>query len=136
MQSLASTNPHWARVVHYSPFSLCVIHKKGLCPTSGDTNRLMMMMMTHDHLRVRSTALHAIHFSSFSYPYPTKWGWYNMFFISCDKDSAIIFTTDRLPDGNPPWKRLMTANAAGTNGLPCFPKHGGAQDNIFWSAIL
>jgi hypothetical protein len=24
---------------------LCVIHKKDLCPSSGDINRLMMMMM-------------------------------------------------------------------------------------------
>jgi hypothetical protein len=29
---------------------------------------------------------------------------------------------------------LSTANAAGTNGLKCFPKHGG--DNKFWSFIL
>jgi hypothetical protein len=34
---------------------------------------------------------------SFSYPYPTKWGRYNMF-SCCDKDSAFIFTTGRLPD--------------------------------------
>jgi hypothetical protein len=27
LQSLAPTNPHWARVLDYSPFSLCVIHK-------------------------------------------------------------------------------------------------------------
>jgi hypothetical protein len=39
---------------------------------------------------------------SFSYPYPTKWGWYHMFSSCCDKDSAIIFTTGRLPDVNPP----------------------------------
>jgi hypothetical protein len=43
--SLAPTNPHWARVVGYGPFSLCVIHKEGLCPSSDDINRLMMMMM-------------------------------------------------------------------------------------------
>jgi hypothetical protein len=42
LQSLAPTNPHWARVVGYGPFSLCVIHKEGLCPSSGDINRLMM----------------------------------------------------------------------------------------------
>jgi hypothetical protein len=41
------TNPHWALVVGYGPFSLCVIHKEGLCPSSGDVNRLMMMMKTH-----------------------------------------------------------------------------------------
>jgi hypothetical protein len=44
LQSLAPTNPQWARVVGYDPFSLWVIHKKGLCPSSGDINRLMMMM--------------------------------------------------------------------------------------------
>jgi hypothetical protein len=38
---------------------------------------------------------------------------------------------------NPPrgpstgWWVLTTANAAGTNGLTCFPKHGGAQINKF-----
>jgi hypothetical protein len=30
MQSLVPTNPHWARVVVYGPFSLWVIHKEGL----------------------------------------------------------------------------------------------------------
>jgi hypothetical protein len=43
LQSLAPTNPHWARVVGYGPFSLWVIHKEGLCPSSGDINRLMIM---------------------------------------------------------------------------------------------
>jgi hypothetical protein len=43
-QLLAPTNPHWARVVAYGPFSLCVFHKEGLCPSSGDINRLMMMI--------------------------------------------------------------------------------------------
>jgi hypothetical protein len=39
------SNPHWARVVGYGSFSLRVIHKEGLCPSSVDINRLMMMMM-------------------------------------------------------------------------------------------
>jgi hypothetical protein len=43
LQSLAHTNPHWAHVVGYGPFSLCVIHKEGLCPSNGDINRLMMV---------------------------------------------------------------------------------------------
>jgi hypothetical protein len=30
--------------VGYGPFSLWVIHKESLCPSSGDINRLMMMM--------------------------------------------------------------------------------------------
>jgi hypothetical protein len=38
--SLAPTNPHWARVVGYGPFSLWFIHKEGLCPSSGDINTL------------------------------------------------------------------------------------------------
>jgi hypothetical protein len=42
-QSLAPTNPHWACVVGYGPFSLCVIHKEGLCPSSRDINGLMKM---------------------------------------------------------------------------------------------
>jgi hypothetical protein len=47
LQPLAPTNPHWARVVGYGPFSLGVIHKDGLCPSSGEINGLMMMM-THE----------------------------------------------------------------------------------------
>jgi hypothetical protein len=41
------TNPYWARVVGYGLFSLCVIHMKGLCPSSVDINRLMMMNFTN-----------------------------------------------------------------------------------------
>jgi hypothetical protein len=41
----APNNPHWARVVGFGPFSLCVIHKEGLCLSSGDIKRLMIMMM-------------------------------------------------------------------------------------------
>jgi hypothetical protein len=43
--AVVNTKPHWARVVGYGPFSLWVIHKERLCATSGDINRLMMMMM-------------------------------------------------------------------------------------------
>jgi hypothetical protein len=44
-------HPHWARVLGYRLFSLCVIHKESLCPSSGDINRLMMMMMmTHTYI--------------------------------------------------------------------------------------
>jgi hypothetical protein len=39
LQTLAPTNPHWARVVGYGPSSW-VIHKEGLCPSNGDINRL------------------------------------------------------------------------------------------------
>jgi hypothetical protein len=41
LQSLTPTSPHWARVVGYGPFSFCVIHKEGLCPSSRDINRLI-----------------------------------------------------------------------------------------------
>jgi hypothetical protein len=42
MQSLAPTDPHWARLVGYGPFSgsLCVIHKESLCLSSGDINKV------------------------------------------------------------------------------------------------
>ncbi|RVE44983.1 hypothetical protein evm_010347 [Chilo suppressalis] len=33
------------------------------------------------------------------------------------------------------WWVLATADAAGTNGLTCLPKHGGARDSKFWSPI-
>jgi hypothetical protein len=46
LQSLAPTNPHWAREVGYGQFFLCVIYEEGLCPSNGDINRLMMMIMT------------------------------------------------------------------------------------------
>jgi hypothetical protein len=49
LQSLAPTNPHWAPVVGSCPVLLMVIHEKGLCPSSGVINRIMMMMK---HLRV------------------------------------------------------------------------------------
>jgi hypothetical protein len=45
---MVPTNPHLARVVDCDPFSLCVIHK-GLCPSSGDINRLMMIVMRGRH---------------------------------------------------------------------------------------
>jgi hypothetical protein len=44
LQLLTPINPHWARVAGYGPFSLCVIHMEGLCPSIRDINRLMMMM--------------------------------------------------------------------------------------------
>jgi hypothetical protein len=44
---IAQTNPHWACVVYYGPFSLCAINKKGLCRSRGDFNRLMMMIYFH-----------------------------------------------------------------------------------------
>jgi hypothetical protein len=42
---VGTANPHWARGGGYSPFSLCVIHNEGLCPSSGNINRLMIMMV-------------------------------------------------------------------------------------------
>jgi hypothetical protein len=50
------------------------------------------------HEEVQATTHHYISFiPSSSYSYPTRWDRYNML-----KDSAIIFTTGRLPDVNPP----------------------------------
>jgi hypothetical protein len=42
LQSSAPTNLQWARVMGYGPFLFGVIHKEGLCPISGDINRLIM----------------------------------------------------------------------------------------------
>jgi hypothetical protein len=32
--TVVTTNPHWARLVGYVPFYLCVIHREGLWPSS------------------------------------------------------------------------------------------------------
>jgi hypothetical protein len=45
LQSLTPTIPHWARVVGYGPFSICVLHKEGLWPSNGHINKLIMMMI-------------------------------------------------------------------------------------------
>jgi hypothetical protein len=58
--------------------------------------------------------------SSLSYPYPTKWGQYNMFLIMVWIDSAIIFMTGRPAWYQPSLKLegvLTIANAAGLNGF-------------------
>jgi hypothetical protein len=53
--------------------------------------------------RLPVTNLRDINFLIFVfYPYPTKWGRYNMFSSCCDKHSVIVFTTGRLPDVSPP----------------------------------
>jgi hypothetical protein len=49
LQSSASTNPHWARVMGYGSFSLWVIRKEGLCPSSGGI-RLMTVRTTARHV--------------------------------------------------------------------------------------
>jgi hypothetical protein len=36
---VSTHQPVLGLVVGYGPFSLCVIHKEGLCPNSGDINR-------------------------------------------------------------------------------------------------
>jgi hypothetical protein len=40
---------HWVCLVGYSPFSLCVNHKKDLCISSGDINRLMINKVKNHH---------------------------------------------------------------------------------------
>jgi hypothetical protein len=52
------------------------------------------------HMAKTARIVYLISFSS--YPFPTRWGRYNMFSSCCDKDSEFIFTTRRLPDVNPP----------------------------------
>jgi hypothetical protein len=48
-----------------------------------------------------------------------------------------LWITHKGNGHNPPrgpsagWQVLTTANAAGTDGLTCLPKHGGVQDNKF-----
>jgi hypothetical protein len=69
--------------------------------------------------------------TSFSYPYPTKWGRYNMFFIIMIKIRQLLRPATCLTSTLLETRMLTTANAAGTNGLTCLPKHGIARDNKF-----
>jgi hypothetical protein len=57
LQSLALTNPHRAHVVDYGTFSLWIIHKEGLCPSCGDINKLMVMMMVGCMGKIRNQFL-------------------------------------------------------------------------------
>jgi hypothetical protein len=61
-----------------------------------ETGVILCMYVTHIYIAP------LIKERSSTYPYPTKWGRYNMFSSCCDKDSAFIFTTGRLPDVKPP----------------------------------
>jgi hypothetical protein len=49
LQLLAPINLHWASMVGYGPFSLCVIHKDGLCLSSGDIDWLMIAWIHVHH---------------------------------------------------------------------------------------
>jgi hypothetical protein len=51
---VSTHQPALARVVGYGLFSLCVIHKEGLCPSSGDINRLMMSIERGQVKRTRN----------------------------------------------------------------------------------
>jgi hypothetical protein len=62
-------------VVGYVPFSLWEIHKEGLCHSSGDINRLMMMMMIKKNIIGPALPLCT------GFPRPTlfkKYGWYKI----------------------------------------------------------
>jgi hypothetical protein len=48
--------PIRTRGVGCGPFSLCVIHKEGLCSSSREINRLMMMMIENFSLMQEITA--------------------------------------------------------------------------------
>jgi hypothetical protein len=43
-----AANLHWARVVGYGQFSLCVIHKEGLWPSSRDINPFIASLKSHE----------------------------------------------------------------------------------------
>jgi hypothetical protein len=40
---------HPAHQPALDPFTLCVIHKEGMCPSNGGINRLMMMIIMMSH---------------------------------------------------------------------------------------
>jgi hypothetical protein len=52
---VSTHHPALVRVVGFGPFSLSVIHKEGLCPSSGDIIRLMITQLptNRNHLLSR-----------------------------------------------------------------------------------
>jgi hypothetical protein len=67
----------------------------------SDVKRMTKTLFANERF-AKNFCFHIIISFPSSYPYPTKWGQYNMFSSCCDHVSAIIFTTGRLPDVNPP----------------------------------
>jgi hypothetical protein len=55
----------WSRLHLHGPFSLCVIHKESLCPSSGDFIRLMMKLIMSILLLLSAHVL--IHLESAQY---------------------------------------------------------------------
>jgi hypothetical protein len=127
-------------VVGYGPFSLCINHKVGLCPSSGYLNRLITMI-------IRSIILT-------SDPFPKGVSRRRFLTVRSSHNIIVIIIISllmsqcwgtglpyrlnmRRTDHNPPrgpsagWWVPTTSNVAGTNGLKCLPKYGGAQDNTF-----
>jgi hypothetical protein len=49
--TVVNTHKSTHRLVGYAPFSLWVNYKEGLCSSSGDIDRLMMMVMMEEYLR-------------------------------------------------------------------------------------
>jgi hypothetical protein len=74
---------------------------------------------------------------SSSYPHPTTWGRYNVFFIMLWQRFGNHFY-DRPPAWRQPSLKLewVLTIATGTNGLTCLPKHRGARDNKEFTIFL
>jgi hypothetical protein len=119
LQSLAPTNPHWARRLGYGLFSLCVIHKEGLWPSSEDINRLMMMV----------TSIIPI------YPYPNMW-------VSTKNFHHVVIKIGQLFSRPTACLRSFLGNGDDANDCKFrrnqrlnVPSEVRTRDNKFWSPI-
>jgi hypothetical protein len=106
-----NTNPHWAREMD----------KEGMCPSSGDINRMMIHLIIIDN-NYQFSGLHRHHHHPHQ-PINVRTAGIQAFRIT-HKENGPLPTT-RAQCG------LTTANATGTNGLTCLPKHEGVRDNKF-----
>jgi hypothetical protein len=83
----------------------------------------------HEHARyIESEGILCI--ISFSYPYPTKWGWYNIFFHLVIKIRQLFlrpaaFLTSTL------FETRLGANDCKCSQDISLTKHGGARNNKF-----
>jgi hypothetical protein len=91
---VSTHQPALGRVMCYGPFSLCVIHKEGLCLSSGVINRLLMMIIItlglHFHSEWRLQFLQYLAYSE------QVWKKCNVYLSHRNYKSNVIFIISNL----------------------------------------
>jgi hypothetical protein len=105
------SNPHWVRVVGFGQFSLCVIHKEGLCPCSGDVNRVMMMMIICNMKILAFEAFEGFFLTRVASIHPLRHDIHNLIMFAKKASIAILNKIEEKPRCNRTQFRIVSANA-------------------------